>query len=166
MTVKELIKEKGFSIKNITLYGVDADGNHNDFERDYIDCDDIYDEFEVHDYIVNNEDVIIFIKTDVYAVACITGNLDYKKVTRDNFFEQFSQQDRGHIYLYDRCGTLEEVENKFAKYKSHAEKISGTLTLEYILYALAKWGAEDDLWEELKYAEWDEATEFRWDKED
>lgn len=164
MTVKEIIKKKGLASKNITLYGVDADGNHNDFERDYIDCDDIYDELEVYDYIVN-DGIIIFIKTDVYAVACITGNLDYKKVTRDNFFEQFAQQDKGHIYLYDRCDTLEEVENKFAKYKSHAEKISGTLTLEYTLYALAKWDAEDDLWEEIRYAGWDEATKFRWDEE-
>lgn len=162
VTVKEFIKEKGFDIKNVALYGVDADGNHNDFEKSYIDCDAVYDDLEVHDYIINDEDVIIFIKTDdIYAVVCITGNLNFQKVTRDNFFEKFSEQDRGYIYIYDRFNNLEEAENKFETYQSHAEKISGTLTLEYTLYALAKWSTEDELWEEIKYADWDEATSFR-----
>ena len=92
VTVTEFIKEKGFDIKNVALYGVDANGNHNDFEKSYIDCDAVYDDLEVHDYIINDEDVIIFIKTDdIYAVVCITGNLNFQKVTRDNFFEKLKK---------------------------------------------------------------------------
>jgi hypothetical protein len=62
MTVKELIRKENLKPDKITIYGVDVDGNRNDYEKDYAIDTTLYDGVEVYDYMtLDDGNAIIFL---------------------------------------------------------------------------------------------------------